>query len=91
MVLVCEYAVQNDIINKNYAKYVTINKKERPPEIHKPFSEKEIEVLFAHDNIPFVDTILIMIYTGFRVSELFQIKTKEMCIRDRRCCYDLRG
>ena len=82
MVLVCEYAVQNDIINKNYAKYVTINKKERPPEIHKPFSEKEIEVLFAHDNIPFVDTILIMIYTGFRVSELFQIKTKDVDLQN---------
>ena len=56
--------------------------RDRPPEIHKPFSEKEIEVLFAHDNIPFVDTILIMIYTGFRVSELFQIKTKDVDLQN---------
>lgn len=78
MVLVCEYAVQNDIMNKNYAKYVIINKKEETPEIHKPFTENEIDILFEHDNIPFVDTILIMIYTGFRVGELFSIKTADV-------------
>ena len=61
MMLVCEYAVQNDIIQKNYAKYVIINRKEDHPEIHKPFTEWEIEKLFDHENIPFVDTILIMI------------------------------
>lgn len=31
MMLVCEYAVQNDIIQKNYAKYVIINRKEDHP------------------------------------------------------------
>lgn len=82
MVLVCEYAVQNDIIQKNYAKYVIINKKENHPEIHKPFTEEEINILFEHDNIPFVDTILIMIYTGFRVSELFNVKRTDVDLQN---------
>lgn len=82
MVLVCEYAVQNDIISKNYAKYVIVNKKDNHPDIHKPFTEAEIDKLFYHDNIPFVDTILIMIYMGFRVSELFSIKTKDVDVHN---------
>lgn len=86
MVLVCEYAVQNDIIQKNYAKYVIINKKEDTPEIHKPFTEAEIEKLFDYDELPFVDTILIMIYTGFRVGELFSIKHKDVDVQNMTIC-----
>ncbi len=82
MMLVCEYAVQNDIIQKNYAKYVIINRKEDYPEIHKPFTEWEIEKLFDHENIPFVDTILIMIYTGFRVGELFNIRREDVDVQN---------
>lgn len=81
MVLVSEYAMQNDVIHKNYAKYVIVNRKENTPDIHKPFTEKEIDILFEHDNIPFVDTILIMIYTGFRVGELFNIKSEDVDIK----------
>lgn len=86
MVLVCEYAMQNDIINKNYAKYVIINKKDETPDIHKPFTEKELDTLFAHDDLPMVDSILIMIYTGFRVSELFAIKHDDVDLRTMTIC-----
>ncbi|WP_416326496.1 tyrosine-type recombinase/integrase [[Eubacterium] hominis] len=78
MVSVCEYAMQNDIINKNYAKYVMINRKEETEDIHKPFTESEIKKLFQYDHLPYVDTILIMIYTGFRVGELFEIKNSDI-------------
>lgn len=81
MVLLCEYALQNDIITKNYAKYVIVNRKEFTPNIHKPFNEQELQVLFDHDTIPFVDTILIMIYTGFRVGELFAIRHDDVDIK----------
>ncbi|MEG0736871.1 MAG: site-specific integrase [Longicatena sp.] len=86
MVLVCEYAMQNDIISKNYAKYVIVNRKNATPSIHKPFTEQEIDILFDHDNIPFVDTILIMIYTGFRVGELFAIERKDVDIKNMTIC-----
>ena len=82
MVLVCEYAMQNDIIHKNYAKYVIVNRKDAAPNIHKSFTEEEIDTLFEHDNIPFVDTILIMIYTGLRVGELFMLRREDFDIQN---------
>ena len=81
MVSVCDYAMQNDIITKNYAKYVMINRKEETEDIHKPFTESEIKKLFRHDEMPFVDTIIIMIYTGFRVGELFEIKNEDVNLK----------
>lgn len=82
LVLVSEYAMQNDIIHKNYAKYIEINRKKTKDMIHKPFSESEITRLLEHDQIPYVDTILIMIYTGFRIGELLSIKTKDVNLQN---------
>ncbi len=80
-VVLSDYAMQNDIINKNYAKYVEINYKKTKANIHRPFSEEEIEKLIENDRLPFVDTIIIMIYTGFRIGELLAIKTKDVDIK----------
>lgn len=82
MVSLCEYAVQNDILQKNYAKYISINKKETLEEIHKPFTEVELEFLFDHSKMPYVDTILIMIYTGLRIGELLTIKIENVDVRN---------
>lgn len=81
MVLISEYAMQNDVIQKNYAKYVMINRKEEIENIHQPFSENELSILFKNDEIPYVDTIIIMIYTGFRVGELLAIKRDDFDFR----------
>ena len=72
------YAMQNDIITKDYSEFVDIGKasEERKRE---PFSNKEIELLWKHiDNIEFIDTILIMIYSGFRIGELLELETKNI-------------
>lgn len=81
-VLVSDFAMQNDIINKNYAKYVEVNYKKAKKTIHKPFTEKEIAKLFEYDHLPYVDTILIMIYTGFRIGELLSIRTKDVLFKN---------
>lgn len=86
MVSVCEYAMQNDIIHKNYAKYATINRKDDSEDIHKPFTEDEIKKLYHNDHIPYVDTILIMIYTGFRVGEIFEIKNADVDLKSMTIC-----
>lgn len=66
------YASQNDIVQKNYAEFITLPK---PTKKTKDiFSDLEIEKLFKIVDItPWVDTILIMIFTGLRISELLSL------------------
>lgn len=68
------YSLQNDIVNKDYSKFVSIGKRtEESTRI--PFTKEEIKRLFeVENNLYFVDTILIMIYTGFRIGELLELK-----------------
>lgn len=77
------YALINDITYKSYAVKLKTAKAEKPQiEI---FSADDIKTLFANDDKPLVDTILILIYTGMRISELltlnkFQVNLDEMVI-----------
>lgn len=69
--LLYKYAMQNDICNKNYAEFVKIGKEvKKGKEI---FSDIEIKKLEDNLHIPYVDTIIILIYTGLRISELLQM------------------
>lgn len=72
------YAMQNDIITKDYSEFVDIGKASEESK-REPFSNKEIELLWKHiDDIEFIDTILIMIYSGFRIGELLELETKNI-------------
>lgn len=78
------YALQNDVINKNYAEFVEIGEKEDTEAIHKPFTENEIKLLWDNlDRMDFIDTILIMIYTGLRPGELVLIENKDINLEER--------
>ena len=69
-----KYAMQNDIVSKDYSTYVDIGKNDIESS-RVPFTKKEIERLFeVESSIDFVDTILIMIFTGFRIGELLTIE-----------------
>ena len=61
------YAMQNDIVNKNYAEFVRLPKESK--EEKQIFTDIEIQKLEKAD-MPWVDTILILIYTGMRINEL---------------------
>lgn len=69
--LLYKYAMENDICNKNYADFIRLDKEEK--RVKEVFSDLEIQKLFNNDTIPFVDTILILIYTGMRISELLEL------------------
>lgn len=72
------YAMQNDIITKDYSEFVDIGKASEESK-RELFSNKEIELLWKHiDDIEFIDTILIMIYSGFRIGELLELETKNI-------------
>lgn len=66
-----DYAVQNDICNKNYAEFIKLPKVEK--EEKEIFTDPEIKLLEKNKGKPWVDTILILIYTGFRVNEMLTL------------------
>ncbi len=64
-----KYAIQYEMVPKDYSLYTSIRKAD--DDIHGvPFTPEEIWLLWTHKNIPFVDTILIYCYSGFRINEL---------------------
>lgn len=66
-----EYAVANDIVQKNYAKNLEINEKIEPTGA--VYTQDEIELLWKHVDNPSARQLLIMIYTGMRIGEMLAI------------------
>lgn len=69
--MMLKYAVQHDIVHKNYAEFIMLPK--RAKKERETFTDIEIQALFRNDSDPWVQSILILIYTGFRVSEMLQL------------------
>lgn len=67
----CKYAMQNDIISKNYAEFIVLPKAEKKEKTI--FTAAERRTLWAHADENRVRFILFMIYTGFRVGEVSEI------------------
>ncbi len=72
------YAMENDIVEKNYAQFVSIHQ-EDDTEKGEPFSEEELSILWNHSEDLTVQMILIMIYSGFRIKafETIEIDTEQ--------------
>jgi len=70
--ILSEYALAEDIVSKAYYKTVRIPRQSGKKEIP-TFTDLEIAKLFQHTNDSLVDTILILIYTGMRISELLTL------------------
>ena len=64
-----KFALQNDVIEKGYASFAAITVAEDDiPGV--PFTSGELRILWDNKDVPWVDSILIYIYSGWRVSEL---------------------
>ena len=68
--LLWKYAMQNDIVTKNYADFIIMPKEEKKERPHFTELERKKIVTAAQNGIPWADTIQILIYTGFRVNEM---------------------
>lgn len=76
-------ALENDIITKDYSQFVTIGSNDSDSN-RAPFTDMEIQSLF--DNVhkmAWIDTVLIMIYSGLRIGELIIIKTSDVDLEQR--------
>ncbi len=68
------YAEANDLVDKDYSKFVKINKID-DDEHGEPFSETDLKILWEHQDNETVEMLLIMCYSGFRISAYLNMKT----------------
>lgn len=77
-----KYAIDLEIVTTNFASLV-----ELPPhaqsEIHKPFSEEEMKILWANTDDFAVKIALILCYTGLRPKELIELKVENVNLNER--------
>ncbi len=73
------FALENDMIEKNYAQFVT-NDHEDNNEKGEPFSEEELALLWKNKKDRTVQMILLMIYSGYRIKafETIEINLEEL-------------
>ena len=76
----CRYALENDIIVKDYSQFVKMPHFDRKEK--KPFSKSDISKLWARSEYPNVQAVLIMIYTGFRIGEIVTLKKSDIHISE---------
>lgn len=78
-----DYAIKNDMDVRRYSEYIELGKKTTKL-VRIPFEENEIDKLWENvDRMEFIDTILILIYTGMRIGELLEIETENVYIEKR--------
>lgn len=67
------FALELDIINRCYSELIT---SESIPETSKqPFTDDEVNRLWKISGEEWVDSVLVFLYTGFRISELLDLRT----------------
>ena len=75
-------AMQLDIVDRNYAEYIYIPKEEKAERL--AFSTEQLQTIWGHINIfPDLKYILILCYTGMRLSEMLEAKTANLNLEQR--------
>lgn len=85
-----DYAMENDIIDKNYARMVDLGKSPRKGET-KIFTDEQIRQMWliyfynrANDEAIFtIKTVLMLIYNGCRISEFLALKTEDVNLSEQ--------
>lgn len=80
-----EYAMKYELCNKDYSEYVDILKfKDKNPNKtdRSPFTEDEINALWVQKDNIYAQIVLMLIYSGVRVSELLDLKRENVNIEE---------
>ena len=69
------YAMQLDIVDRNYAEYIYIKKEEQEEKI--AFSREQLDTMWANvERVPDIKYVLTLCYTGMRLSEMLGAMTE---------------
>ena len=77
-----KYAVQYELVAKDYSQYTRITKEDDDTQ-GVPFTSEELLLLWQHKDVPFVDTILIYCYSGWRINELARMPLDNIDLKAR--------
>lgn len=70
------FAKELDIIDKSAAELLTVDA--TPPTSRTVFTEEEIALVQRHGALPWADSVLFLLYTGFRISEMLLLRTEDV-------------
>ena len=70
--LLCQEAMRDDVIDKNYARLLELPKSDKKEK--DIFSPQEIELIVSHDQEIEAKILLILIYTGLRIGEFLSLR-----------------
>lgn len=98
-----KWALENDIVMKDYSQFLTVTAPEKEKDLHFPLAVQEIQALWKKKDelttipvgqkgkttIPAAKAMLVLIYTGMRVMELGELKTEDVHLEERYI--DLQG
>ena len=100
-----KWALENDIIVKDYSQFLSTDVKQKEEALHFPFTTDEIKKLWDYQDKPFpftlarggrpattvqaANAVLVLLYTGMRVMELGELKAADVHLDERYI--DLRG
>jgi len=79
--LLYRYAMQNDIVDKNYSQFVVLPKFIKTKV--ETFTDLEIKLIEKNaGTVPFVDDVLLLIYTGLRIQEFIDLTPFNVHLED---------
>lgn len=76
-----KYAMENDIIHKDYAQFVETPSKNRKTK-KTPFLAEEVSVFWDHIGDANAEIMLMLCYSGMRVSELLTLKKEQVNLEE---------
>ncbi|MEG0872944.1 MAG: tyrosine-type recombinase/integrase [Clostridia bacterium] len=76
-----KFALEHDIIEKGYAEFTMLEQKLTKPE-KSPFTNAEIQKLWALEGDMITDILLILLYTGMRIEELLILENKNIDLKN---------
>ena len=73
------YAGELDIIERCASDFLTVAP--TPPTTKTVFSDEEIARIHRHAMLPWADSVLFLLYTGFRISEMLGLRVEDVDLR----------
>ena len=80
--IVCREAMKREIIDKDISELLTLPKKGEKKE-KMPFTKDEINLIWSKRGEKYADMLLILLYSGMRISELLEMETDKIDLNKR--------